>query len=309
MAANLPGKGVAVVENSEDGLYPLRPLQGMQVVSLAVNVPGPVAAAQMRNLGADVTKVEPQTGDPLSKAAPRWYGDLALGQTIVALDLKNPEERTRLDELLETADLLLTSSRSASLERLGLGWKKLEAQYPNLSQVAIVGDPAPRDNVPGHDLTYQAGLGLLTPPDLPRTLLADLAGAERAVNAALALLLVRERSTGGAGGYAEVSLAESAAAFAEPLRHGLTAPSGSLGGGLPEYNLYQASDGWISVAALEPHFRRRLFGELGLTTTEHGDLARVFATRSARDWEAWAVERDLPLAALREAPNVTRKEN
>jgi crotonobetainyl-CoA:carnitine CoA-transferase CaiB-like acyl-CoA transferase len=281
----------------------------MQVVSLAVNVPGPVAAAQMRNLGADVTKVEPQTGDPLSEAAPRWYGDLALGQTVVALDLKNPEERTRLDELLETADLLLTSSRSASLERLGLGWKKLEAQYPNLSQVAIVGDPAPRDNVPGHDLTYQAGLGLLTPPDLPRTLLADLAGAERAVNAALALLLVRERSTGGAGGYAEVSLAESAAAFAEPLRHGLTAPSGSLGGGLPEYNLYQASDGWISVAALEPHFRRRLFGELGLTTTEHGDLARVFATRSARDWEAWAVERDLPLAALREAPNVTRKEN
>jgi crotonobetainyl-CoA:carnitine CoA-transferase CaiB-like acyl-CoA transferase len=78
---------------------------------------------------------------------------------------------------------------------------------------------------------------------------------------------------------------------------------------LPEYNLYQASDGWISVAALEPHFRRRLFEELGLTTTEHEDLARAFATRSARDWEVWAVERDLPLAALREAPNVTRKEN
>lgn len=276
----------------------LKPLTGMLVVSLAVNVPGPVAAAGLRDLGARVTKVEPPGGDPLARAAPRWYEDLARGQEVVALDLKRPDDRARLDGLLDNADLLLTSSRSAALARLGLGKADLATRFPRLSRVAIVGHAAPGDDVPGHDLTYQAGLGLLSPPDLPRTLLADLAGAERAVSAALALLLTRER--GGGAGYAEVSLAEAAAGFAEPLRHGLTAPDGPLGGGTPEYNLYRASDAWISVAALEPHFRRRLLDELGLEVARYEDLARAFRARSAGEWEAWAAERDLPLAALRE---------
>lgn len=276
----------------------------MRVVSLAVNVPGPVAAARLRDLGAGVTKVEPPGGDPLAQAAPWWYEELSSGQEVVTLDLKQAEGRDRLDNVLESADLLLTSSRPAALARLGLGWEELATRFSRLSQVAIVGDPAPDDNVPGHDLTYQAGLGLLTPPDLPRTLLADLAGAERAVSAALALLLARER--GGDGRHAEVSLARSAAAFAEPLRHGLTAPGGSLGGGLPEYNLYRTADAWISVAALEPHFRRRLLDELGLQDAGYEDLARIFRARSAGEWEKWAAARDLPLAAVREA-SVTDK--
>lgn len=282
------------------------PLRGMRVVSLAVNVPGPVAAARLRDLGASVTKVEPPSGDPLAQAAPQWYEELSSGQSVVALDLKQPDDRARLGELLERSDLLLTSSRPAALARLGLGWKELSVRHPGLSQAAIVGDPAPDDDVPGHDLTYQAGLGLLSPPNLPRTLLADLAGAERAVSAALALLLARERGDG--GGYAEVSLAESAASFAEPLRHGLTAPGGSLGGGLPEYNLYRTTDAWISVAALEPHFRQKLLDELGLQDSGYEDLARIFHTRSAGEWEAWAAARDLPLAALREASGTSKRQ-
>lgn len=277
----------------------------MQVVSLAVNLPGPVAAARLRSLGASVTKVEPPSGDLLARAAPAYYEDLGRGQKITTLDLKQPENRARLEGLLENADLLLTSSRSRALERLELGWKELSVRHPRLSQVAIVGHPAPDDDVPGHDLTYQAGLGLITPPDLPRTLLADLAGAERAVSAALALLLGRERGSG--AGYAEVSLAESATDFAEPLRHGLTAPGGSLGGGLPEYNLYRTADAWVSVAALEPHFRRRLLDELGLEDAGYDDLAKIFASRSAGEWERWAAARDLPLAALREASVIVER--
>ncbi len=277
----------------------------MRVVSLAVNLPGPVAAARLRGLGASVTKVEPPSGDLLAWAAPAYYEDLARGQKITTLDLKQPEDRARLEGLLENADLLLTSSRSRALERLGVGWKELSVRHPRLSQGAIFRHPAPDDDVPGHDLTYQAGLGLLSPPDLPRTLLADLAGAERAVSAALALLLGRER--GRSVGYAEVSLAESAADFAEPLRHGLTAPGGSLGGGLPEYNLYQTSKGWLSVAALEPHFWRKLLDELGLEDAGYEDLARAFRTRSAGEWEAWAAARDLPLAALREVSVIVER--
>jgi crotonobetainyl-CoA:carnitine CoA-transferase CaiB-like acyl-CoA transferase len=274
----------------------------MRVVTLAVNVPGPAAAARLREFGATVTKVEPVGGDPLARFSPAWYESLASGQEVRRLDLKDTEGREQLAELLNNADLLLTSSRPASLERLGLSWERLHAAYPRLSQVAIVGHPSPRADEPGHDLTYLAGWGLLSPPDFPRTLLADLAGAERAGGAALGLLLGRERGMG--TGYTEVALSEAAASFAGPLVHGLTSPGGVLGGGLPGYGLYRASDGWIAVAALEDHFLKKLLSELGVEGADRDALESVFAEYPAACWESWAAERGLPIAALRDAPTL-----
>ena len=276
------------------------PLHGARVVTTAVNVPGPVAAARLRELGARVTKVEPPSGDPLARFCRDWYDELCDDQEVVRLDLKSAAGRDALEGLLAASDLLLTSTRPAALAALNLDWPRLHARFPRLSHVAMVGYPAPDTHRPGHDLTYLASLGLLTPPCLPPTLLADIAGAERAVGAALALLLARTHS--GEGGYGEVSLAGAAEPFSAPLRYGLTAPGGLLGGGLPGYNLYRARDGWVAVAALEPHFWERLQRELELDAAEYDDLARVFATRSATEWEAWAAERDLPLTALMPAP-------
>lgn len=276
------------------------PLEGMNILSLAVNVPGPAAAARLREFGGEVIKVEPPGGDPLEASNPAWHKALAAGQKVVSLDLKDDAGFGELSSLLGDADLLLTSSRPASLARLGLSFEKLREEFPRLSQVAIVGYPSPRENEPGHNLTYLAGWGLLTPPDLPRTLLADLAGAERAVSAALGLLLTRERGFG--AGYAEVPLSDAAAYFAEPLRHGITRPGELLGGGLPGYNVYRTSDGWLAVAALEPHFLKKLLSELGLKSADKEKMAGIFAEQPSLWWEEWAAERDLPMAALRAAP-------
>ena len=274
------------------------PLRGIRVVSLALNVPGPAAVARLCRLGAVVTKVEPPDGDPLARVCPAWYEELCAGQNVVRLDLKEAADRASLDGLLEGADLLLTSSRPAALDRLGLSWPDLHVRFPRLVQVAIVGHAAPHQEVPGHDLTYLASTGLLSPPQVSRTLLADLAGAERAVSTALALLYVRGQGHG--GGYMQVALADVAAAFAAPLRHGLTAADGFLGGGFAGYGLYQARDGWIAVAALEPHFWRRLTEELEASNAQ--DLARVFLTQTAQYWEAWGAARDVPLAAVQDCP-------
>lgn len=292
-----PGSGAGEPHAMSGEQQATTPLDGVRVLTLAVNVPGPAAAARLRAMGAAVLKVEPPGGDPLAAACPAWYEELRAGQTVRRLDLKEPSGRAALMELLAESDLLLTSMRRPALARLGLDWPSLHAAFSRLSQVAIAGYAAPRDDEPGHDLTYLADEGLLAPPALPRTLLADLAGAERAVSAALALLLARER--GSNAGYAEVSLAAVAAGFAAPLRHGLTAPGGALGGGAPSYNLYAAADGWVAVAALEPHFLRRLEGELGLTDATMTMLAGIFRTRSTGEWERWAVARDLPLRAVR----------
>ena len=72
-------------------------LDGVRVVSLATNLPGPIAAARLTELGASVTKIEPPAGDPLALASPLWYDELTSGQRILALDLKEPEDRLRLD--------------------------------------------------------------------------------------------------------------------------------------------------------------------------------------------------------------------
>jgi crotonobetainyl-CoA:carnitine CoA-transferase CaiB-like acyl-CoA transferase len=272
-------------------------LQGIKIVSLALNAPGPVAAARLTQLGAEVTKIEPPSGDATSNVAPKWYESLCRGQTVLRLDLKDPDGRTQLDRMLAETDLLLASFRPSALQRLGLDWKSLHARHPRLNFVGIIGYLPPHEERTGHDLTYQSDFGLLKPPEMPPTLFVDLAGAERAVSMALALLNRSART--GEAGCAWVSLYECARDLAEPLKAGLTSAGGLLGGGYPLYGFYRASDGWIAVAALEPHFAERLLSELGLKKADRAELERIFLQRGAAEWERWAAEKDLPIAAVR----------
>ena len=273
------------------------PLQGLRIVNLGLNAPGPVAAARLAKLGAHVTKVEPPSGDAMKRFAARWYGELTAGQTVITLDLKIAPDSGKLHDLLDQSDLLLASFRPSALKRLELDWESLNRRHPRLCFVGIIGYHPPREEHSGHDLTYQAGLGLLRPPQLPATIAVDLAGAERAVSLSLALLLQYSKTS--KAGCAWVSLHECARELSEPLTAGLTAAGGVLGGGSPFYSFYETSDGWIALAALEPHFANQLVAELGLESGERSALARTFRTRSAAEWEAWARERQLPLAAVR----------
>ena len=275
----------------------LRPLENVHVVSLAVNLPGPLACARLLALGARVTKVEPPSGDPLATYCRAWYDDLARGQQVIAIDLKSPVGSAAVNRMIGTADLLVTSTRPAALERLGLGWAALHARHPRLCHVAITGHAPPDEERPGHDLTYLATAGLIAPPALPPTLMADLASAERAVSAALALLLAHAADD--VGRRAVVAIADAAEEFAHPLRCGLTAAGGLLGGGSPLYGLYEAKEGWIALAALEPAFAHRLAEALEVDPTDRAALDAAFRAKTADEWEAWAHERDLPIAAVR----------
>jgi alpha-methylacyl-CoA racemase len=274
----------------------LLPLDGVRVLSLAVNLPGPAAAARLRLLGARVTKVEPSSGDPLALAAPAYYDRLAAGQQVVTLNLKAEAELDQLWALMGDADLLVTSSRPSALARLGLDWESLHARFPQLCQVAIVGHPGGDADIAGHDLTYQATVGTLRPPELPTVLVADLAGAERAVADGLATLVQRSRT--GIGHHREVALSDVAADMAQPVQQGMTSPDGVLGGALPTYRIYAAATGFVAVAALEPHFWKRLTEALGVEGSRE-DLERAFARRTAEEWQAWAQQHDLPIAAVR----------
>lgn len=271
-------------------------LEGMRIVTTAVYLPGPLAAHRLHALGAQVHKIEPPGGDPMQAASPDWYAALAGGQQVQRLDLKVADDRSTLDGLLAEADLLLTSSRLKALRNLGLDRDAVGARHPQLCQVAIIGHPQPDEDRPGHDLTYQARLDLLTPPQMPRTLIADIAGAQEAVSSALGLLLARERGQG--AGYEEVSLERAAAPFADPWRYGATRPEGFLGGTTPSYGIYRAARGWVAIAGLEPHFAAGLQRALSLPELTREALETAIAGRDAAAWEAWAEAHDLPIVAL-----------
>lgn len=275
-------------------------LVGTRVLSLAVNLPGPVAAHRLAALGATVLKFEPLTGDPLEFAHAGLYQHLHDKIEIQKLDLKSEDGRDALQRALAETDLLLTSSRLAALDRLGLSWPALGEKFPALCHVAIIGNNPPREQHPGHDLTYQAQRGLVKPPSMPRSLFADLGGSLEAVEAGLALLFrrLREPALAPEDRRALVALESAADFFALCVRWGLTSEGGVLGGGLPQYNLYETKSGWIAIAALEPHFWSRLQLELGLNVPTRTELEVVFRSRSAGEWQAWAEQKDLPIVSV-----------
>lgn len=272
-------------------------LAGISVVSLAVNLPGPLAAHRLQRLGARVVKVEPPSGDPLAAVARSWYDELAAGQQVVTLDLKSPAGRGEFDALLAEVDVLITAMRPSAADRLGVA--EFRSRHRRLSQVEIVGYDGGRADESGHDLTYQAAHGTLTPGIAPMVPVIDLLGAERVVWEAL--LALRERDRTGSGGLRRVVLDAAAADAGAAIRHGLLGPGAPLGGADPAYGSYATADGHIAVAAIEPHFRKRLYDELG--ADDHDGLAAAFASRSTAGWVEFGDRVDVPIARVHTYPS------
>jgi alpha-methylacyl-CoA racemase len=274
-------------------------LDGVRVICLAVNLPGPVAAARLAARCASVTKIEPPGGDPLARASPRWYAELTSGQRVLTLDLKDPKDRTRLDEELGRADLLVTAMRPSALARLHLA--KVTQRHAGLLHVEIVGYDGDVQELVGHDLTYQATHGTLQPPHMPTVPIVDLLGAERAVSAAALLLLAREQSASVT--HLRVVLDEAARDAAAALRHGLTGAGAILGGGFPRYGIYETSDGYVALAAIEDHFAQRMREAVGMELTEAA-LKQFFASHGNEYWAALATRLDIPLSPVKSADSI-----
>lgn len=266
-------------------------LSGLTVVSLALNVPGPLTAAALQNDGAQIIKIEPPTGDPLAHYSPEWYQELHQQIEVQCLNLKTNAGQRALADLLTKADLLLTSSRPSALARLNLSAEQLSQHYPELCWVGIVGD-IQTPEIPGHDLTYQAKASLLDPqnPTMPRTLIADMMGSRDAYATALALLLGRER--GSHKRHRLVGLSNAARYAALPHQFGLTATGGLLSGTEHTYRLYQTANGWIAAAPLEPHFAHRWHNLVG------NSPAQTIRQQTTAHWVELGKTLDLPLVGL-----------
>nr|WP_315236659.1 CoA transferase [uncultured Limnohabitans sp.] len=283
-----------------------KPLRGKRILSLALNLPGPAALMRLAQMGASCTKVNPPSGDPMQHYTANGYELLHTGVKQKTLDLKTAAGQAALHKLLPRTDLLLTSFRPSALTKLGLSWKTLHRQYPTLSLIEVVGAPGPLAEIPGHDLTYQAEVGLVNGMDLPPSLFADMGGAIMASEAALKALIGLK--TTGKGSRHEVALSDAAAWLALPRQLRMTTPEGAVGGAHAGYRIYACKNGRVALAALEPHFAVSLCEAAGIKlahpvkdlfkpATRHA-LEAFLANQTRAQLDKLALAKDVPLMTL-----------
>ena len=192
----------------------VKPLKGVRILSLALNLPGPAALMRLYQMGATCTKLEPLapsglvTADPMGFYKPTAYQTMHQGVRVVQADLKTPRGQTTLHKLLAKTDVLITSFRPSALAKLGLDWKTLHRLHPSLCMVSVVGACGHRAEEPGHDLTYLAENGLVNGLDLPATLYADMGGSLMITEAVLQALFLRQSRVrqNGLGVFQEIAL-------------------------------------------------------------------------------------------------------
>lgn len=192
------------------------PLADVRVLDLGTYISGPCAAVLLAEMGADVVKVEPPSGDPFRKwesgGLNATFVAFNRGKRSVVVDLKTDEGRAALLALVRTADVLVENFRPGVMDRLGVGWDVMSALRPRLVHCSIsgFGSSGPYAAMPAYDgvaLGYSGLAGLLLDPEDPRLRGPALADAITGHSAAFAVLAaLHERHRTGHGEHLEVSM-------------------------------------------------------------------------------------------------------
>jgi len=276
------------------------PLDGVRVLDLTRFPPGAYCTVLLRDLGAEVVRLEPPGANPMMGGV--GVG-LSRGKKSVAVDLRHARGNEVLRRLAASVDVLVENNRPGELEGRGFGYRHAAEEMPSLIWCSITGfgQDGPYAMWPGHDLTYTAHSGLLNAinrdlPWHPQQVLAVPLGAMMAATGVVGALFERART--GRGTHLDISLAESATWL-------LSGSDGEINGNAwgipvtPDRHLYRCGDGrWITTAAAEPRTWKALCEGLGLDdlvdtrpTGEAADaalerIAAAFATRPAAEWVA-----------------------
>ena len=255
--------------------------EGVRVLSLAEQLPGPFATMLLADLGADVILVErPKGGDP-ARAFPSLFESMARNKRSICLDLKSEDGKDNLKALVQSADVLVEGFRPGVMDRLGLGCAAFAAVNPGLVHASIsgFGQSGPYRDRTAHDLSCQGVAGHLAcrSGDLPAVPYGDLAGAMFAALAIASALFARERT--GHGTSIDVSMADGLASwmtpFLGPALNGMPPLDFS---GEPAYGLFACQDGKVLSLSIahEDHFWHPL-----CVVLELADLAGLRAGQRA----------------------------
>ncbi|KTD19353.1 acyl-CoA transferase [Legionella lansingensis] len=197
------------------------PLSGLRVITLEQAVAAPFCSRQLADMGADVIKIERPDGGDFSRdydhvinGQSAYFVWLNRGKRSVVLDLKQPEDHGKFNQLLMRADIFIHNLAPGAVERLGFDYETLKEKHPRLIWCAIsgYGPDGPYRDKRAYDMLIQAESGvpsLTGSPDEPAKVgvsIADIAAGLYGYSSILAALLNRERS--GRGERIEISMFE-----------------------------------------------------------------------------------------------------
>jgi succinate--hydroxymethylglutarate CoA-transferase len=242
-------------------------LDGIRVVDLTRILAGPLCTMMLGDMGADVIKIEPPTGDDTRRWGPPFAGDDAayfLGinrnKRSLTLNMAVPEGQKILAGLIEKADVLIDNFRIGTLEKWGFTEAWFAQRAPRLVRCSITGygTSGPRAALPGYDFILQAESGLMSicgePGGVPTkygVAIVDVCTGMLASNAILAAINARHHT--GKGQKVELSLYEtSLAMLINVAQNYLLAgrDGGRFGNGHPSivpYTTYQTADAMIAI--------------------------------------------------------------
>jgi formyl-CoA transferase len=311
------------------------PLAGIRVIDFTQVMMGPVATQMLGDYGADVIKIErPPTGDlsrtsfpddPAGLVGP-VYCSLNRNKRSVVLDLRKPDERAALMELIRGADVVVNNFRAGVMDRMGLGYEDLRQINPRLIYAVGTGFglTGPYAHKGGQDVLAQAMSGVMArrsrdtdPLAVNATTFADYSAGMHLMQGVLLALLQRAKT--GRGQQFSVSLLDSmiAAQTQEATAHMMRGAEVNWGA-MPLSGVFETQDGALvmvgafkadpvkdigtalGIAGLEsdPRFSTHALRVKNKTALQALFLER-FKTNTTAHWIGKLEEQDLLCAPVR----------
>ena len=313
------------------------PLAGVRILDLSTVVMGPYATQVLADLGADVVKVEPPSGDNMRAVGPmrnpgmgHLYLHLNRNKRSIVLDLKQAEAREACLKLAEQCDAVLYNIRPAAMARLGLGYEAFAARQPAIVYAGAYGfsEAGPYAGRPAYDDLIQgqvgiADLSLRQGSDQPRY--APLTLADRSVGLHVAIALVSailHARQAGVGQSVEIPMFEGMAHMVLGDHLGgwtFDPPMGETGYArllAPHRKPYATRDGHICLLIYNDKHWRSFFAAIerpemladprfATHTARAAHIGEVYAyvadvmqTRTTEEWLALLAKADIPASRL-----------
>ncbi len=322
-------------------------LEGIRVIDFTSHISGPFCTMLLADMGADVVKIErPGRGDDTRHIRPLIAGESAAFMQInrnkrsIVLDLKAEEDLEVCRQLCDGADVVVENFRPGTLERLGLGYDRLQARNPRLIYCSIsgFGQTGPYSERGGFDLMAQAMSGLMSicgdvdgPPMRLPIAISDMCGGMYASIGVLSALNARQ--TTGVGQQVDTSLFEAAMSLSvyEAASFNSTgkAPArlGQAHRGAAPYQVFKTRDGWITIGAATQKLWARLCDVLAVDNLLHDErfldnptrvvnhlelaeeLTPYFVEQDTAHWEQALLDAGIPVGPVRTYDEVFTNEH
>ncbi|MCZ6889466.1 MAG: CoA transferase [Gammaproteobacteria bacterium] len=244
------------------------PMSGVRVLDLTSMISGPIATMMLADPGADVSKIEPLTGDLVRHMGRPVGGFTSVflsanrSKRSLALDLKSEGGMRIIKRLIPSADVFVQNFRPGAIERMGLGEPVVRGLKPDIVYVSIsgFGETGPYAHKRVYDPVIQALSGLADiqmdadsgRPKMVRTIIPDKTTAVTAAQAMTAALFYRERT--GKGQHVKLAMLDAMIAYLWPegmARYTFVEDElRPMGGERSPDLIYQTQDGYITAGAI-----------------------------------------------------------